>query len=231
VACDAGPALAVGERLEFRLSWLGIPAGRAALTVESETEVGGRAALRLVANARSNKLVDAFYKVRVYAESLFDCGGRFSHRFLHQAEEGRRRRHRLYSFDLGRQEVRREQSGEETLRFPLPGPVQDPFTTLYEMRARSLEIGRSVFMATFEGKRLWDLEVQVLRRERVTVPAGAFETIVVKPLLRFEGVFVQKGDVLIWLTDDERRMPVRMESEVKIGSVAAELQSFVRPAP
>lgn len=228
-ACGDSPALAVGERLEFGLSWLGIPAGRASLAVESRAEAGGREALRLVARARSNKVLDVFYKVRVYAESVFDCAGRFSHRFVHQAEEGRRRRYRVYTFDLASHEVRREQLGEEALAFPLPRPVQDPFTTLYEIRARSLEIGRSVFMETFEGKRLWDLEVQVLRRERVRVPAGTFDTIVVKPLLRFEGVFVQKGDVLVWLTDDERRMPVRMESEVRIGSVAADLRSFARP--
>jgi hypothetical protein len=230
-ACPDAPALAVGESLTYDLSWGGIPAGAATLAVEGRTEAKGRLAVRLVATARSNKLVDAFYKVRVWAESVFDCAGRYSHRFEQRAQEGRRRRERLYTFDVDGQAVRREQAGEPAQLFPLLAPAHDPFTTLYEMRTRPLEVNVPVYLEAFEGRRRWDVEVQVLRRERVKVAAGSFDTIVIKPILKFEGVFVQKGDLYVWLTDDERRMPVKMESEVRIGAVTAELASFVRPSP
>jgi hypothetical protein len=230
-ACPGAPPLAAGESLTYELSWAGIPAGRATLAVEGRTEVKGRLAVRLVATSASNRFVDAFYKVRLRAESLLDCAGRYSHRFEHRAHEGRRRRERVYVFDVDAQEVVREQAGEPPQRFPLAAPAHDPFTTLYEVRARPLEVGTPVRLEVFEGKRRWDVEVQVLRRERVTVPAGTFDAVVIKPVLRFEGVFVHKGDMVLWLTDDARRMPVRMESEVKIGSVVAELTAFVRPAP
>jgi Protein of unknown function (DUF3108) len=230
-ACPDAPALTAGEALSYELAWSGITAGRATLTIGGRTEVGGRLAVPLVADATSSRFVDAFYKVRIHAESLLDCRGRYSHRFVHRAEEGRRRRDRVYTFDVEQQEVRREQAGEETQRFPLALPAHDPFTTLYEVRTRPLEVGRPLVLETFEGKRRWDVEVQVLRRERVTVPAGTFDTIVVRPLLSFEGVFQQKGELLVWLTDDVHRMPVKMASTVRIGSVTAELTSFVRPAP
>ncbi len=226
VACPESPALPVGERLAFHISWFGIPAGRATLAIEERVEVGGRLAVRIVSTAESNTFVDVFYKVRDRAESLFDCQGRYSHRFLLRSREGKRRRERDYTFDLVQQEVRLEQSGTELRRFPLAGPVQDPLSSLYAARTQPLEVGRPIFLSAFEGGRRWDLEVRVLRRERITVPAGSFDTLVVKPLLKFEGVFQQKGEVVIWLTDDARRMPVRMESEVKIGSVAAELTSY-----
>ncbi len=225
-ACPDAPALLGGERLAFDISWLDIPAGRATLAIEERVEVGGRLAVRIVSTAESNKFVDVFYKVRDRAESIFDCKGRYSHHFLLRSREGKRRRERDYAFDLARQEVRLEQPGAEVRRFPLVGPVQDPLSILYAARTQPLEVGRPVFLSAFEGSRRWDLEVHVLRRERVTVPAGSFDTIVVKPLLKFEGVFQQKGDVVVWLTDDARRMPVRMESQVKIGSVAAELTSY-----
>lgn len=228
-ACVESRAVAVGETLSYDLSWAGIPGGRATITVEPPVAVAGRSALKLVATAASNKLVDAFYKVRVRVESLWDCEGRYSVLFHHTGQEGRRRRDRKYVFDLAGQEVRREWAGDPVERFPLLLPVQDPFSILFDARTRPLEVGRPVMLEAFEGRRRWDVEVQVLRRERVTVPAGAFDTIVVKPHLKFEGVFQQKGDVVVWLTDDDRRMPVRMESRVKIGHVAAELTSFVRP--
>lgn len=228
-ACVESRAIAVGEALDYELSWAGIPGGRATIAVEPEVAHAGRQVLRLVATARSNSFIDVFYKVRVRVESLWDCEGRYSHLFHQTGQEGRRKRDRRYVFDLAQQEVRREWAGDPVERFPLLSPVQDPFSILFEARVRALEVGRSIHLEAFEGRQRWDVEVQVLRRERVTVPAGTFETIVVKPILTFEGVFQQKGDVVVWLTDDERRMPVRMESKVRIGHVAAELTSLVRP--
>ncbi len=227
--CVESRAVAVGETLHYDISWAGISGGQATIAVEAPATYQGRRVLRLVATARSNKLVDAFYKVRVRVESLWDCEGRYSLLYTHKGREGRRVRDRRYVFDLPQQEVRREWVGDPVERFPLLLPVQDPFSILFEARTQALEIGRTFTLEAFEGRRRWDVEVQVLRRERVTVPAGTFETIVVKPLLKFEGVFQQKGDVVVWLTDDDRRMPVKMESKVRIGHVAADLTSFVRP--
>ncbi len=224
-ACPDHPALVVGEQLDFEILWVGIPAGRATLAVEERLEVAGRPALRLVSTAVSNDIVDVFYKVRDRAESVIDCTGRYSLRFSLRTREGRRRRERDYTFDLIRREATLDEPGQAVRRFPLPEPVQDPLSSLYVVRTLPLEVGRSLSLRAFEGGRLWELEVEVLRRERVAVPAGSFDTIVVKPLLKFEGVFQQKGDVVVWLTDDPRRMPVRMQSKVKIGSVAAELTS------
>jgi hypothetical protein len=66
-------------------------------------------------------------------------------------------------------------------------------------------------------------EVQILRREVVETPLGRFKTVVIKPLLKSEGVFTLSGDVFIWLTDDERRIPILIKSKVKIGSITATL--------
>ncbi len=63
----------------------------------------------------------------------------------------------------------------------------------------------------------------MLRNERVRVPAGEFATVVIKPILQSEGIFLKKGEVYIWLTDDEKRIPVMVKSRVKIGSFVAKL--------
>ena len=65
--------------------------------------------------------------------------------------------------------------------------------------------------------------------ETVKTSAGKFPCIVVEPQFRGEGIFVSKGKSLkVWLTDDEYKMPVKMESEVFIGSVSAELLEYKR---
>jgi hypothetical protein len=65
----------------------------------------------------------------------------------------------------------------------------------------------------------------------VQVLAGGFDCLVIQPLLKFQSVFQQKGDVLIWISDDERRLPVKITSKIAIGSINIELQSadWVRP--
>jgi hypothetical protein len=62
--------------------------------------------------------------------------------------------------------------------------------------------------------------VKVHRRERVEVPVGEFDCLVVEPVMRSPGLFKQKGRILIWLTDDRRRIPVQVRSELPIGAIS-----------
>ncbi len=78
-------------------------------------------------------------------------------------------------------------------------------------------------MDVFDSRKLWNVEVQVLRREKIKTKLGEFDTIVIKPLMKSEGIFNRKGDVYIWLTDDKKRVPVKLESKVAIGSITATL--------
>jgi hypothetical protein len=84
-------------------------------------------------------------------------------------------------------------------------------------------VGKSVYVDVFDSRKLWNVEVQVLRRERIKTKLGEFDTLVIKPLMKSEGIFNRKGDVYIWLTDDKKRIPVKLESKVPIGSITATL--------
>jgi hypothetical protein len=86
-----------------------------------------------------------------------------------------------------------------------------------------LEPGRSVHVDILDSKKQWRVEVQVLRREMVKTKWGELQTVLIKPLLKSEGIFDRKGELLVWLTDDARHVPVRMKSKVIVGSVTATL--------
>jgi hypothetical protein len=68
-----------------------------------------------------------------------------------------------------------------------------------------------------------NIEVQVLKKERIKTVLGEVNTILINPLLKNEGIFERKGAIFIWLTDDERRIPVKMKTKVAIGSITATL--------
>jgi len=65
--------------------------------------------------------------------------------------------------------------------------------------------------------------VKVIKKEKIKVGDKKYRTILVEPMMREEGIFSAKGSILVWLTDDKRRIPVRMSSKVLIGSVTVDL--------
>ena len=77
-----------------------------------------------------------------------------------------------------------------------------------------------------DGGKNWSVEIQTLGKEKITTPAGEFNTIKVKTYPKYEGVFMHKGEIYIWLTDDARKIPVLMKSIITIGSIVATLTNI-----
>jgi len=115
-------------------------------------------------------------------------------------------------------------NGQDT--FSVPAYVQDVLSAFYLIRTRELKVGQSIFVDNHADKKNYPLEVKVLRKERIKVPAGTFDCVVVEPILRASGIFQQKGSLTVWLTDDQIKMPVLMKSKVVIGSISTELTKY-----
>ena len=109
---------------------------------------------------------------------------------------------------------------------PIKEYVQDALSSLYYIRTISLEVGNSVFIEHHSDKKNYSLEVKVLRREKVKVPAGEFDCLVVEPMLRASGIFKHTGKLTVWLTNDKFKIPVLMKSKVAVGSIASKLKKY-----
>jgi hypothetical protein len=141
-----------------------------------------------------------------------------------KTREGRHRRDREVVFDLGgHSALYIDHRGGEKKNIPLHDNVFDPLSSFYYVRTLKLEVGQPVFVDILDNKKLWNVKVLVLRKEKIRTKLGSFDTIVIKPLMKSEGIFNRKGDILIWLTDDERRLPVMMLTKVAVGSITATL--------
>ena len=214
----------VPEKLVYELSWQGIPVGTA--TQEIVADGAGR---RIVSTARSNAWLSVFYPVEDRIEShLLRTEGLFPGVTLHyrmQMREGGRRRDREILFAPERGEARYlDHLTGERAEVAIPHRTYDIYASFYHIRHLDLEVGRSVFVDVLDGKEVRHIEVQVLRKEKLRTRLGEITTLVVRPLVRAEGVFEGKGGVLIWFTDDARRIPVRAETKVSVGSVTATLR-------
>lgn len=211
----------VGERLKFKVRWGPIKAGNATMEIPEIIEFKGRKCFRIVSIAESSKFFSAFFKVRDRVESITDVEGLYSLHFEKHIREGKFQSDKSVDFD---QQNHLALTDKDTI--PVPPFVQDVLSALYYVRTQPLEIGKSIFVDNHTDKKNYPLEVKVLKKERVEVDAGTFDCVVVQPILQSAGVFEQKGTLTVWLTDDQKKMPVLLKSKVVIGSITTELTDY-----
>lgn len=213
-----------GEWLKFSVQYGVIHAGTAYLEVPEVREWKGRPIFHFLARAESNSFFSKIYRVRNRIDSYWDADGRFTWRYSEDRHEGDHRFRDVIVFDHDRNEAR--YGNGQT--FPIPPQVQDALSAFYYTRFQPLPVGGSIVFDYHASKKSAPLQVRILGREQIETPAGKFKCVVIEPVLSAGGIFKNNGRLVIWMTDDERRMPVLMKSKVIIGSISALLVD-VRP--
>ena len=220
-----GLAQRIPEKLIYSLSWTGINVGTATQEITEKGNIR-----RIVSTARSNDWLSVFFPVEDLIEStLAKQGAPFpgltlQHRI--RMKEGKHRRDREIFFDQEKKVAHYvDHLSDDKRDVPLEGLTFDTYASFYYVRHLPLEVGKSVKVKVFYGKEADEVEVRVLKKETIKTVLGKVATIVIRPMVKSKGVFEGKGSVQIWLTDDERRIPVRAQTKVTVGSVTANLIS------
>jgi len=209
----------IGEYFQFSIDWNGLNGGNSLMQVQNFQRVDGRRAYRIVTKAESNSFVSKFYKVRDRAESYIDAESLYSRRFVKVLREGSYKKDIDVRFD---QEARKA-SYADGATLDVPARVHDVLSAFYYVRTQPLPDGGTIVIPTHDNKKSYEMEVKVRKRERIQVPAGTFDCVMVEPLLKSEGVFRSKGSIYVWLSDDSRRIPVLVRSKVPVGSISVSL--------
>jgi len=223
IAPIAAYALNIPEKLAYDLSWTGITAGYATQEIIDDGNT-----LRVVSTARSADWISIFFPVEdriesVLAKSVPPQLGLPTH-YRMKVREGSHRRDKELTFDhkiLKAYYIDHLNGEKKTL--DILQNTYDAYSSFYYLRTLKLEVGKSVFVTMLDNKKLWNVEVQVIKKEKLNTILGAVNTIQVRPIMKSEGIFDRKGAIDIWLTDDDRRIPVRMKTKIKIGSITATL--------
>jgi hypothetical protein len=214
-----------GETLRYDVSWSNMfSAGTATLTVERSKLPDEREVLTFVLRGRSQGLVDKVFPVNDTVQSVFDPLLMQSLSYSLRESYGKKKRLRVTEFDHANRTAvcRLNEDPPETLI--IPDQVQDGLSLLYVLRTKEdLPIGRHMDIDVVDSGKNWTIEVAILAREKVSTPAGEFDTIKIKTHPKYQGVFLNKGVVFLWLTDDGRKIPVLMKSKLKVGSFVFEL--------
>lgn len=216
------------EHLEYEIYWGLVNVGSAYLRIDGIVTIDGRQAYHIVSGARSSAFIRNFYTVSDVNESWMDLLDLYSFGYYKDIHEGNFFANEWVVFDNKNGTFRGKKTTRAKTIAPvegtLDGPVSDVLSSLYLVRTMELKPGTPLEF-TVNTKKNWRMNVKVRRREKVSVPYGRFQCVVVEPQLGDDGLFVAKKGkkMLVWLTDDALRLPLILKAEIFIGSVTAKL--------
>lgn len=223
----------VGEKVTLELSYFGVVAGDMTLEVKPFVEVNGRKSYYFSGKALSTSIFSVFYAVDDWFESYLDFEKMIPYSYaihVHESKQLRETRS-LFLWEQNKasfwdKKINSEKQVEEKkYEWEIPQFSQNVFTAPFYLRCFQLYPGKKiVFRVAHENDNLV-LTSEVLRRERLSTPAGEFDTVVVKPSLQLNGLFKPMGDIYLWFTDDERKLLVKIESKIKIGKIVGVAKS------
>ncbi|RJQ44897.1 MAG: DUF3108 domain-containing protein [Nitrospiraceae bacterium] len=206
----------------YYVYWSGIRAGKAELQFELTPQE-----VTIRTRATSASFISLFYPVDDRSETVLYPNG-YPKSSVVKINQGRHKRDKATYFEPWEKNKPQKVTyynklDEEKEEFTFNSPAYDPLSAFYAMTKMPLSIGTSEFIDIFDTKKVWHTEIQVLKKEKIHVQGKAFNTILIKPLLKSEGIFRKTGDILIWATDDDKKLPVMMKSKATIGTFTVEL--------
>jgi hypothetical protein len=235
---EVKPLWLQGEKLNYTISWGFITAGTALMEVrplaDGKTEIWSF--------ARNNGLFEQIYPVADTVYSRMRNEEFLPEVFKKTLHEGSYHNKSVIRFDRAggkawlsdtvfTDPVKRKIKRSTDTVIAITGWERCILTAFYLVRTMDLEVGKETRFSAVSGKKRYDLRVVVHSREKVKTDAGTFDCIKVEPILDGDGLFNASGRLFIWLSDDEKRLPVLMKSEITLGSIRAELTNFELKLP
>jgi hypothetical protein len=220
----------------MRIRYAHLTAGTATVRVERSGE-SGRPVWRFVEEARSHCFFAWLLHFRVddRAVSLWDPETGCSLGIEKHLREGRAVRDQVVTIDPDSGVARVDDPKIKERRFELEPCTLDVLSAFYVTRVRGVPDGGALELPLFDNGKRYTLGVRFVGRERLNLPPPLGKnvpTVIVEPqLVEGTGLFVKEGRLTLWLTDDARRIPVRLRSRVAIGAVTGELVSYEPPSP
>ncbi len=208
-----------GEQLKYTARFNVLPVGEAVLTVVKREQLDDITAYHINYQARTGEVADRIFKIRDKIDIWFDDQQMFTYRVEKNINEGRYHR-KVTTIINYRDSI--AVTGKDTVA--ITKPVRDPYSLFYYLRSQPLKIGNTLQLVTFDNNKQTDFQLTVIEKQQVNVPAGKYSCLVVKPFRSQRALFKNQGDIEVWLSDDKRRLPVKINIKLKYGSLILKLK-------
>jgi hypothetical protein len=209
-----------GEQLLYTLQFNFIRMGEGSLSVNEDQSIDGVSAHHVTFAARTSKFADRIFKVRDKVDIWLDKDDLTSLKIIKKIREGDYHKNFYTVLDYDNSYAI---TNNDTIT--LMGRVRDPYSLLFYLRTIPLEVGQILDFTTLDNKKITSFQVIVEGRETVETPSGSYYCKIIRPFRDGKSLLKNKGDMIIWLSDDEQSIPIQIQIKLNFGSMLLQLKS------
>ncbi|MDX8387916.1 MAG: DUF3108 domain-containing protein [Ghiorsea sp.] len=214
----------VGEKMEFSVNWEFVNAGSATVDITKVGEHG----YKIHNFARTNGFIDMFKHVRdtLISEGICQDDKMQSTLFTTDQLENAYKAKKHVDYLWEENKARYDKNGEVTM-FDVPAGHLNILDAFYLTRMNPPQKDKPLSIPVFDSGKSYEVVVKLLKNNRLRAPWGEYvDCLVIQPELKTEGIFTSVGIIKIWLTNDERRIPLKITAKIKIGSIVVRLTEY-----
>ena len=220
-----------GEFLKFRVHYGFVTAGFATLEVAPKSKyVKGRPCHHILFKGFTSPTFDVFYKVRDTYESYFDEEALLSWRFNRTIKEGGFSSYSETHFNHYEGKAHYYDKNKRHTKYDIPSHIQDVISAFYFARTRyqhnKLKIGDRINMRNFIDRKTFALEARLQKKETIKVNGTKYKALKFDLLIDESGLITDGSKIKFWISDDANKIPLRIESELVVGSIKADLIEY-----
>ena len=204
----------VGESLKYSADFNLIRVGQAELYVTGIENINDLETYHVTFSANTTGLADQLFKIRDQIDIWMDKKDFFTHRLIKNINEGNYSNNVDVKFDY-QKSIAKTNAKEVSIDFK----ARDSFSMFYYLRTNPLKKNEVMSFSSFEGKRIVHYNLQMTGTETIRTNLGTFNCKVIRPYREGKNLFKNQGDMQIWISDDRKRLPVKIQIKMKYGSM------------
>ena len=220
-------AFSVGERLEYRIHYGFLDAGIATLEVHDLVDRNGKKAYKISGKGKSVGMFDWFMKVRDNFETYIDADQILPLEFIRDIYEGgyTAEEHAIFSHEDN--VVFPKENPQDTMAMPIG--VQDLLSAFYYARTldfSDLTYGDEFPVNVYLDRETFPMNLKYIGKAELETDFGTFKCLQFRPMVQEGRVFKEEDGMTIWVSDDENKIPIRVETALMVGSLRMDIISF-----
>ena len=219
-----------GEKAVYRTSWNGLISVATAEIYTTSTMLDGKKVYQVRVEAKSSKMLDLIWKMRDTITSTFDAKALAPSHFKFSQRENAKVIDTVARYDGSTKSwaINRQQVGKKPQIYEFNSQnTLDPITAVYVARSVDFKVGDRLYFNIFGGRYCYLLELLVECKEPVELESGkVVEAYKIIPFIQntTKGGYAERlNEATIWISADERRLPIKLSSKITFGSVYMEL--------
>jgi len=216
-----------GERAVYKASWNGVPVATADISTSSQI-IDGKKFYSVRVEAKTSPVLDLFWKMRDTITSTIEAKALAPTRFTFSQRENQKVIDTEARFDRNAKKwfVHRDERRKiKKYEFDQPPNTIDPITAVYLARSQDFKVGDHLYFNIFGGKYRYLLDLEVERREKIQIASGSVDAFKIVPRIKNvmkQGYAERLNEAAVWISADERRIPVMLSSRIFVGSIYIE---------